>query len=216
MLTGEFKIDKEYIRLQIPNNLRTTWVFERVVDIIYSAISSGGNSSGNQIEQLYNDVEYYTTDFTKLSYDMKLARLNDNGYSYLIDVFGSDDDTLNNLASFLALIKAFRGRYEGFELILSTLGFKYEFISWEATKPKSEIFTAKVKITLSSEQQQLATTLLKKLQEVARNYLAPLVTIEYTVIEDLLDGVEYGFNNYFSSGYEGTRYYPTYEISRSL
>lgn len=214
MLIGEFTIDKDFIKLQIPDNLRNTWVFERVVDIIYATISSD-TVSGEKINQYYSDVEYYTTDFTKLSLEMKLQKLKDNGYSYLIDIFGSNNEALNDLASFLALIKAFKGREEGFRLILNNLGFTYSFTSWEEKDYKGEIFTATVKITLSSEQSQLASSVIEKLQEVARNYLAPQVNIEYTVIEELISE-DYGFNNYFSAGYCGANKYPVFEIARSL
>ena len=214
MLGSEFIVDKDFIKFQIPSNLRNTWVFERVIDIIYATISSDTNV-GKKIGQYYSDVEFYTTDFTKLSLEMKLQKLRDNGYEYLVDIFGSDNDALNDLASFLALIKALKGREEGFRLILNTLGFTYKFASWEDSDYKGEVFTATIKITLSSEQSQLASSVIEKLQDVARNYLAPQVNIEYTVIEELVSE-DYGFNNYFSAGYCGTNRYPEFEITRSL
>jgi hypothetical protein len=214
MLGSEFIIDKDFIKFQIPSNLRNTWVFERVIDIIYATISNDTNA-GKKIGQYYSDVEFYTTDFTKLSLEMKLQKLKDNGYEYLVDIFGSDNEALNDLASFLALIKALKGREEGFRLILNTLGFTYKFSSWEDSEYKGEIFTATIKIALSSEQSQLASSVIEKLQDVARNYLAPQVNIEYTVIEELVSE-DYGFNNYFSAGYCGTNRYPEFEITRSL
>lgn len=214
MALNNFLIDKEYIKLQIPNNLRSTWVFERVVDIFYAVISSD-TPSGKSIKQYYDDLEYYTTDFTKLSVEMKEAKLKDNGYGFLIDIFGSDNSSLNNLSSFLALIKAFRGKSEGFKLILDTLGFSYSFSTWEESDYKGEIFTATLKITVSSEQAQLASSVISKLQKVAREYLAPSVIIEYDIVEDLLDNEIHGFNNYFSSGIT-SKTYSTFEIVRSL
>ena len=214
MLTGDFNIDRNFIQLQIPDNLRNTWVFERVADIFYATISDF-TESGKSIKQFYSDIEYFSTDFTKLSLEMKLEKLSDNGYSYLIDVFGRDEDTLNNLSMFLVLIKALKGRKEGFKLILDTLGFQYSFTSWEEPEYKDEIFTAKLKIILSSEQGQLSTELTNKLQEIARNYLAPLVNIEYTVVSDLL-AEDKAFNTYFSAGYVRYKKYPTASFSRSL
>lgn len=214
MLTGDFKIDRDFIKLQIPSNIRDTWVFERVADIFYAAISDS-TESGKTMQQYYSDMEYYTTDFTKLSLPMKLEKLSDNGYSYLVDVFGEADETLNNLAIFLVLIKALKGRAEGFKLILDTLNFNYVFTSWEEADYKNEIFTATLHITLSPEQAQLSTALTNKLQKIARNYLAPLVRIEYSVVTDLL-GEGQTFNNYFSAGYTRIKKYPTFSIIGSL
>lgn len=127
MLAGTFKIDKDFIKFQIPSNLRDTWTFERVVDIFYAAISE--IPSGAKITQYYSDLEYYTTDFTKLSTEMKLQKLSDNGYSYLLGIF--DDETLNNLSVFLVLLKILKGRYEGFKLILDALDFDYKLETWD-------------------------------------------------------------------------------------
>lgn len=214
MLSGEFAIDKDYIKLQIPNNLRNTWVFERVADIFYATISDETNT-GKTIKQYYSDIEYYMTDFTKLSLEMKLQKLADNGYSYLVEVFGDDNETLNNLANFLVLIKVLKGRVEGFKLILDTFNFQYKLTTWEEPEYKDEIFTANLKITLASDQLQLSRDLAEKIQKIARNYLAPLLNIEYTVVEELLDKGQ-AFNNYFSAGYVRLQKFPQMEISRSL
>ena len=214
MLSGEFAIDKDYIKLQIPDNLRNTWVFERVADIFYATISDETNT-GKAIKQYYSDIEYYMTDFTKIYLEMKLQKLVDNGYSYLVEVFGDDNETLNNLAIFLVLIKVLKGRVEGFKLILDTFNFQYKLTTWEEPEYKDEIFTANLKITLASDQVQLSKDLTEKIQKIARNYLAPLLNIEYTVVEELLDEGQ-AFNNYFSAGYVRLQKFPQLEISRSL
>ena len=214
MLSGEFAIDRDYIKLQIPDNLRNTWVFERVADIFYATISDETNT-GKTIKQYYSDIEYYMTGFTKLSLEMKLQKLADNGYSYLVEVFGDDNETLDNLANFLVLIKVLKSRVEGFKLILDTFNFQYKLTTWEEPEYKDEIFTANLKITVSSDQLQLSQDLAEKIQKIARNYLAPLLNIEYTVVEELLDKGQ-AFNNYFSAGYVRLQKFPQMEISRSL
>lgn len=102
-----FDISKNYISSLIPDNLRDTWVFQRVADIIYAVISDK-TETGDKIKKYYYDVEYFNSDFTKLTLGMKQAKLHDMGFDYLIEVFGSNEDQLNDLSAFLNLIKVLR------------------------------------------------------------------------------------------------------------
>lgn len=210
-----FDINRNYIGSLIPDNLRETWVFQRVADIIYAVISDK-TEIGNKIKKYYYDVEYFNSDFTKLTLEMKQAKLHDMGFDYLIEVFGSNEDQLNDLSAFLNLIKVLKGRKEGFKLILDTLGIVYKAQSWEDLDYKNEVFTYDIVISLSAEQSQLGPELIKTIQKIAREYLAPQVNITYTIVENLLSDDKFFIAKYSGNYDNRKKFNNVIEVTRSL
>lgn len=188
----------------IPKNLRNTTTFVNVADIFNSLLSNSGDLSRTNL-QIYSDIIYYNKDIARLSYEVKRAKLNDLGFSYLLDVFEPTDLELNGLLTFFNLIRALKARTEGLELILATFNIPYELTMWDETEPKGEIFTGA--LLVKSELSQ-ALDLVSKVQNLTRNYMAPLI---YVTVESI-DEVAYQ-NMYFSSGViQGTEYIETTEI----
>ena len=150
-MTDVFTIDRDYIQSLIPDNIRDTWTFERVADIIYSVINDDianlGTVSGKSIKNYYNDIVYYNTDTSKLSAEMLACKLSDYGFSYIAELY-EDIESLRGIISMLPLIKYLKGSIEGFKLILQLLGISCDVISW--TEDNSlQIFTINLLFKIS-------------------------------------------------------------------
>ena len=150
-----FNITRDFIQSLIPDNIRDTWTFERVADLIYAVISDE-TATGKEILSYYDDMEYFNTDITKLSVPMKERKLNDLGFSYLSELY-QDEESLNNLGVFLNLIKTLKGDIRGFELILQLLGLNCSISSW-VKDPNLEIFTMQVLFKSSGQTLNLNKT----------------------------------------------------------
>lgn len=188
----------------IPSSLRNTATFVNVAEIFDSLLSNSGESFRTNL-QIYNDIMYFNKNVSKLSVEVKKAKLIDLGFDYLLTVFEPSDSELNGLLTFFNLIRALKARTEGLKLILSTFNIPYELVMWNETNPKGEIFTGTLRVT-----SDIATSLdlVSKVQNLVRNYMAPLI---YVTVESA-DEVAYQ-NMYFSSGVIiGKEYVKTTEV----
>lgn len=208
MAVTNYILDKDYIAGLIPSSLRTTWVFERVVDI-FSVLLSDDIESGKIMLDYYNDLMYYLTDFTKLTTDMKKTKLREEGYGYLLDLFETTDENLNNISIFFSLIKILKTRKEGLDLIFKAFNVTYEYTSWEDTSPKGEVLTGKLKLYLSSSIDVAA--LLPKLKVFNRSYMLPLIDILIASVDEVGK-----MNMYMGGAYVDNFSYAPLEISASL
>lgn len=230
----DFNIDRFFIQQMIPTNLRKTWVFERVADILYAVVSGETPNDtetlayGEKIRNYYYDIAYFNSDYEKMTVEMKLAKLHDMGFDFLVDLFtlGVQDEItinnrLNNLTNFLNLIKTLKGRKEGFDLILKLLNFSYTLTSWEEPDYEGDIFTMTISIGITEDQKELPATLTNTIQQIARAYLAPQLKIITKVVyeplksEASVEGNHYFINRY-SGGYVSNETYKTFTITRSI
>ena len=193
MAIKDYVLNRDFIAELVPNNLRNTWVFENVVDIFCSILSKDTESS-KDILSYYQDLMYYMTDFTKLTYDMKVQKMKDTGFGYLLEAFDLDEQSLNNILIFFTVIKMFKTRSEGLELILKSFDIQYEYSTWETTVPRGEVFTGKLRVYINSLGD--LSSLVPKIQKLLRNYMAPLIDVVAVAACDI--GAA---NMYFSSGY---------------
>ena len=192
MANKGYILDRDFIAELVPSNLRNTWVFERVVDIFCSVLSEDTESS-KDILSYYQDLMYYLTDFTKLTYEMKVQKMEDEGFGYLLEAFDLDEQALNNMLIFFTIIKMFKAKSEGLELILKSFNILYEYSTWEETIPMGEVFTGKLKVYISSSSD--LTVLIPKIQKMLRNYMAPLIDVTASSMSQI--GAA---NIYFSAG----------------
>ena len=189
----------------VPENLRNTEVFSNIIDIFSSLVSDSYGTS-REIKQTFDDLHYYNSDYTKLSYAVKIQKIKDLGFSYLLDVFQLSDLELSNLLTFFTVIKAFKCRTEGFKIILDTFRVPYEYHTWDEVVPHEEMFTATLKLNLTPDSGNL-TELAKKLTVLARSYTAPYTYVMIEVTEEI--GYQ---NNYFSAGFNHDLIYEPFEI----
>lgn len=190
----------------VPENLRNTEVFLNIIDIFSSLISEEYDTA-KTIKEAMDDLHYYNSDYTKLSYNVKIQKIKDLGFSYLLDVFELSDLELSNLLTFFTVIKAFKCRTEGFKLILDVFKVPYEYHTWDEVEPHEEMFTATLKLNLTPDSGNL-TELAKKLMVLARNYTAPLTYVTIDLVEEI------GYQNtYYSAGVNHSIVYDTFEIT---
>ena len=189
----------------VPENLRNTEVFSNIIDIFTSLVSDDYSTS-REIKQSFDDLHYFNSDYTKLSYAVKIQKIKDLGFSYLLDVFELSDLELANLLTFFTVIKAFKCRTEGFRLILDVFKVPYEYHTWDEVEPHEEMFTATLKLNLTPDSGNLAE-LAKKLMVLARSYTAPYTYVMIEVTEEI------GYQNtYFSAGFMHDLIYEPFEI----
>ena len=189
----------------VPENLRNTEVFSNIIDIFTSLVSDDYATS-REIKQSFDDLHYFNSDYTKLSYAVKIQKIKDLGFSYLLDVFELSDLELANLLTFFTVIKAFKCRTEGFRLILDVFRVPYEYHTWDEVEPHEEMFTATLKLNLTPDSGNLAE-LAKKLMVLARSYTAPYTYVMIEVTEEICYQ-----NTYFSAGFMHDLIYEPFEI----
>lgn len=189
----------------VPENLRNTEVFSNIIDIFTSLVSDDYATS-REIKQSFDDLHYFNSDYTKLSYAVKIQKIKDLGFSYLLDVFELSDLELANLLTFFTVIKAFKCRTEGFRLILDVFKVPYEYHTWDEVEPHEEMFTATLKLNLTPDSGNLAE-LAKKLMVLARSYTAPYTYVMIEVTEEICYQ-----NTYFSAGFMHDLIYEPFEI----
>lgn len=208
MAITNYLLDREFIEGLIPGSLRNTWVFQRTIDI-FETLLSDDIESGKTMLDYYNDLMYYLTDFTKLTTEMKRIKLREEGYSYLLDLFETTDENLNNISLFFSLIKILKTRKEGLDLIFKAFNITYEYTSWEDTSPMGEVLTGKMKLYLSHNIDVVA--LVPKLRNFNRSYMLPLIDVLIASIDEVG-----AMNMYMGAAYIDSLNYSPFEISATL
>ena len=134
----------------------------------------------SEIESAYNDTLYRAKDYSKLSYGAKVEVIKELGFGYLLDILTLTSEQLTQLLIFFNLIYILKGKREGLEICLNTMGLIYTYESWEEMEPRGQKFTAKLTIVGND---YANPEIFKKIKNFIRSYMLPLVeiTIELTI-----------------------------------
>lgn len=166
-------------RTYLPDFLLESGLVVSIVDCLNSLISKD-RPIFEQIYQAHNDMLYRTRDYSKLSYEAKIEIVRELGFSYLLDILTLSSDQLSKLLIFFNLIYALKGKKEGLDICLKTLGMNYTYKSWYEMEPKGQPFTATLKIVGN---EYAASQVFTKIKTFIRSYMLPWIeiTIELTI-----------------------------------
>lgn len=163
----------------LPKFLKSSPIMIEVMDCLNVLISKE-TPIFSEIESAYNDTLYRAKDYSKLSYNAKVEVIRELGFGYLLDILTLTSEQLTQLLIFFNLIYILKGKREGLEICLNTMGLIYTYESWEEMEPRGQRFTAKLNIVGNS---YANPEIFKKIKNFIRSYMLPLVeiTIELTI-----------------------------------
>jgi hypothetical protein len=171
----EYYIDA---KTYLPDFLRDSTVMNEVVDCLNSLISTK-LPTFQKIYETYHDTLYRNRDYSKLSYRAKIEIVKELGFEYLINMLELTSEQLSQLLMFFNLIYMLKGKKEGLEICLNTLGLVFQYTAWDESIPIGRRFTAKLKI-IGNE--FLDYQLFKRLKTFVRAYMLPYIFIEIEAV----------------------------------
>lgn len=173
---SEYIIDAQQY---LPDFLTDSTLMVSIVDCLNALISNETIVFEN-IENAYNDMLYKTRDYSRLSYEAKINIVRELGFDYLLDILTLTSDQLTQLLIFFNLIYLLKGKREGLDICLQTLGMVYTYTTWDEMSPKGQPFTASLTI-IGSEFAQIEV--FRKLRNFIRSYMLPWIeiTVEITI-----------------------------------
>lgn len=172
----------EYIldaRTYLPKFQHDSKLMLSIVDCL-NVLISNEQPTFEQIKEAYYDTLYRCRDYSKLTYEAKVNIIKELGFDYLIDIFTLSSDQLTKLLIFFNLIYTLKGKEEGLNVCLDTLGINYTYITWDKLSPKGQRFTANLTI-VGNEYSN--STILAKIKKFVRSYMLPWIniTVELTI-----------------------------------
>ena len=133
-----------------------------------------------EIQQAYFDAMYRSKDYTKLSYDAKIAIVKELGFDYFLDITLLSSEQLSKLLIFFNLIYILKGTEAGLRICLDTLDMVYSYTTWDEMSPMGVPFTAKLHIVGN---EYTHPEIFSKISNFVRSYMLPWVeiTVELTI-----------------------------------
>lgn len=164
----------------LPDFLKESRLMLSIVDCL-NVLISDDKPIFSQIFGAYNDMLFRNRNYNKLSYEAKIEIVHELGFSYLLDILTLTSDQLSKLLIFFNLIYSLKGKTEGLDICLKTLGLNYTYTPWYEMEPKGQPFTANLKIVGN---EYADTEVFAKIRNFIRSYMLPWVniTIELTII----------------------------------
>ena len=157
----------------LPDFLKESPLMVSIVDCL-NALISDKRPVFAEVFAAYNDMMYKIKDYSILSYEAKIEVVKELGFEYLLDILTLSSDQLTQLLIFFNLIYILKGKREGLELCLQTLGMTYSYTTWDETSPKGTPFTANLKIIGNDYSD---SEVFKKIRTFIRSYMLPWINI---------------------------------------
>lgn len=163
----------------LPDFLKDSDLIMSIVDCL-NVLISDDRPVFEQIFGAYNDMLYRTRNYSKLTYEAKIKIVNELGFGYLLDILTLTSEQLSQLLIFFNLIYALKGKEEGLDICLRTLGMNYTYKTWDEMSPKGQPFTASLNI-IGNE--YAASQVFRKIRTFIRSYMLPWIeiTVELTI-----------------------------------
>lgn len=160
----------------VPGHLRDNELIQIICDLIDQV-----NPTDNDIEEL---LYRYDWNISSGNYQSVLYDL---GYQYIVDTFGSVNNP-ETLLFFMHMINQYKGRVEGFDLIMGILGLSYTIRLWNEGGTGS-FFT--YDLDINATQSVITAELYERIKRFCYNYLLP----QLNIINFISDTVKGDLNN---------------------
>lgn len=166
----------------VPNAFKDNFTMKKIVELFNLLMDRDLNANSpilNELQYAYYDATYKFKDYSKISFKAKMEILHEMGYDYITDFINITDNQLTQLLSFLSLIYILKGKKEGLELILNTLGIIYTYTTWDEEEPKGCPFTAQLVVTGGNFDNY---QVMRKLKGFLRSYMLPWIDVSVVVV----------------------------------
>lgn len=163
----------------LPDFLKDSPLMLSIIDCL-NVLISDDRPIFDEIFTAHNDMMYRIKDFSKLTYQAKIEIVKELGFEYLLDILTLSSDQLTQLLIFFNLIYILKGKREGLEICLKTLGMIYKYEVWDEMDPKGIPFTANLNIIGNNYAE---SQVFRKIRTFIRSYMLPWIniTIELTI-----------------------------------
>lgn len=168
----------------VPNAFKDNSVMLMVTELLNLLMDKNLNANYPNLVEMqaaYHDATYKMIDYSQVSFEAKKQIIHEMGFDYITDFINITDNQITQLLMFLNLIYILKGKKEGLQLILDTLGIVYEYTVWDETSPKGVPFTATLLITGGNFDDY---NVLSRLKNFLRSYMLPWIDVVIQIVID--------------------------------
>jgi len=155
----------------IPENLRDEEIFQYITELLDKVVEKDNEIAQPLLSKLdpsnTEDIEEVYKEF---------------GVDYIIDMLKTEE-TKEILSAYFSLIRAYKGKRSGLELLFNLLGWKFEIKEWWEEPERLPCCTAEVSLYVdpSNVNTQPGKTPMSQILWFMRNYVYPLIYLVWVV-----------------------------------